>query len=195
MIVGATETPDQSILKTADDLYRRRSLRRVYYSAFSPIPHADARLPGQSPPLVREHRLYQADWLIRFYGFDVDELLGGSTVNLDLDKDPKLAWALQNRHRFPIDLNRAPKSELLRVPGLGVRNVQRLVSLRRHQSIRIKDLKRLRVAWKRAAPFVCCTDHHPGGSLDSEKLPGRTVLKDQQLMLFDAKTSATTGQL
>src|SRR5690606_19773124 len=123
MIVGATATPDLEILKTAASLYEGPRLRRVYYSAYSPIPHADARLPGKSPSLVREHRLYQADWLLRFYGFTADEIVAEADHNLSLEIDPKTAWALANRHRFPVDVNTAPREELLRIPGVGVRNV------------------------------------------------------------------------
>ena len=148
MIVGATPTPDRVILQTANELYQVQKLRRVYYSAYSPIPHADAQLPGQSPPLVREHRLYQADWLLRFYGFDVSELVVAGDGNLDLAIDPKLAWALANRHRFPVDVNRAPREELLRIPGIGARTVGRILAMRPVRSLRVEDLKRLRVAWE-----------------------------------------------
>ncbi|MEL7335534.1 MAG: putative DNA modification/repair radical SAM protein, partial [Planctomycetota bacterium] len=135
MIVGATLTSDTEILRTASQLYTGPNLRRVYYSAYSPIPHADARLPGQSPPLIREHRLYQADWLLRFYGFQVDEIATESNQNLSLEIDPKLAWALANRHHFPVDVNRASKEQLLRIPGIGVRSVQKILQLRRHKRV------------------------------------------------------------
>ncbi|MCA9259365.1 MAG: putative DNA modification/repair radical SAM protein, partial [Planctomycetales bacterium] len=127
MVIGATPTPDLEILQTASELYRGQRLRRVYYSAFSPIPHADERLPAQRAPLLREHRLYQADWLMRFYGFDVNELASGADRNLADDVDPKLAWALVNRDQFPIDVNVASREQLLRIPGIGVRNVQRML--------------------------------------------------------------------
>lgn len=117
MIVGATPADDATILTTADALYLRHALRRVYYSAFSPIPNADPRLPGEAPALVREHRLYQADWAMRFYGFEVGEIASREHPTLDLDVDPKLAWALRHPERFPVDLNRAPRELLLRVPG------------------------------------------------------------------------------
>ena len=113
MIIGATATPDQEILKTSADLYGKYGLRRVYYSAFSPIPHADGRLPGQSPPLVREHRLYQADWLLRFYGYDVGEIVSDQHPQLELDIDPKTSWALRNPDYFPVDVNRASREQLL----------------------------------------------------------------------------------
>ncbi len=186
MIVGATSTPDGVILRTASELYQGHRLRRVYYSAYSPIPHADASLPGKSPPLIREHRLYQADWLLRFYGFNVEEVVSQQDENLPLDIDPKLAWALAHRELFPVDVNTAPRELLLRIPGVGVKAVQRLIEMRRFQSIRIKDLKKLRVAWKRAQYFVVTAD--PNGalrSLDREQLRERFQPPPRQLSLFD----------
>jgi putative DNA modification/repair radical SAM protein len=119
MIVGATPTPDVEILTSAASLYQEQKLRRVYYSAFSPIPHADGRLPAARPPLIREHRLYQADWLLRFYRFKADELVVEADRNLALDIDPKLAWALAHREVFPVDINRADRESLLRCPAPG----------------------------------------------------------------------------
>src|ERR1700761_7355204 len=127
MIVGATPASDRAILHQASSMYQQHRLRRVYYSAFSPIPSASRRLPLVAPPLVREHRLYQADWLMRFYHFNLRELTTAAAPNLDLRLDPKLAWALRNRSWFPVDLNKAPRHRLLRVPGLGVRNVDRIL--------------------------------------------------------------------
>lgn len=196
MIVGATPTPDKTILKTAAELYDGQKLRRVYYSAYSPIPHADARLPGQSPPLVREHRLYQADWLLRFYGFDASELVTESDQNLSLDVDPKLAWALANRHCFPIDVNSACREELLRIPGIGARSVKRILKIRRFQHIRMLDLKKLKVAWNRAKYFVLTIDHNPAvKQLDMLDLLQKLRQPTQQLMLFDAIESATSGEV
>ncbi|MGV3483463.1 MAG: putative DNA modification/repair radical SAM protein [Planctomycetaceae bacterium] len=196
MIVGATDTPDLEILKTASSLYNAQRLRRVYYSAYSPIPHADARLPGQSPPLIREHRLYQADWLMRFYGFDANEIVAGSDHNLSLTIDPKLAWAMANRHFFPIDVNRATREQLLRVPGIGVRNVDRIIKLRRYQKITMHDLKKLRIGWNRAKAFVLTYDYNPGlKALDKVDLERKLQSKDRQLLLFDAVTSALTGEI
>lgn len=196
MIVGATPTPDKTILKTAAELYDGQKLRRVYYSAYSPIPHADARLPGQSPPLVREHRLYQADWLLRFYGFDASELVTESDQNLSLDVDPKLAWALANRHCFPIDVNSACREELLRIPGIGARSVKRILKIRRFQHIRMLDLKKLKVAWNRAKYFVLTIDHNPAvKQLDVLDLHQKLRQPTQQLMLFDAIESATSGEV
>ena len=196
MIVGATETPDNEILKTASELYTGQRLRRVYYSAYSPIPHADSLLPGKSPPLVREHRLYQADWLLRFYGFDVNEIVVREDKNLDLEIDPKLAWALQQRGYFPVDVNTASREQLLRVPGIGARNVKRILSIRRHQRLRTDDLKKLRVAWKRAKSFVITEDHNPALSdLDRSDLKQLIAPKEKQLTFFDTFDAALKGEL
>jgi putative DNA modification/repair radical SAM protein len=196
LIVGATETPDADVLATANELYSGPNLRRVYYSAYSPIPHADARLPGIAPPLIREHRLYQADWLMRFYGFKSDEIVTGTDRNLDLDIDPKLAWALANRHRFPIDVNKASYEDLLRVPGIGVRNVKRILQIRKHHAITTYDLRKMRVVWKRTKAFVIAADHNPAlADLDKLDLKKRTEPKTKQLMLFDAATSAHSGEV
>ena len=196
MIVGATPTPDQSILQTASQLYSVQKLRRVYYSAYSPIPHADAQLPGQQPQLVREHRLYQADWLLRFYGFDVNELVVGADGNLDLKIDPKLAWALANRHQFPVDVNRAPRELLLRIPGIGARTVGRILAMRPVRSLRVLDLKRLRVAWTRARAFVIAADHNPDlHLLDDAKLSSKLEPQPKQLLLFDFEKANELGEL
>ena len=181
MIVGADATSDATILQTTASLYGNYQLRRVYYSAFSPIPDASAKLPLRQPPLIREHRLYQADWLIRFYGFAHDEIVP-DTVNvdgngnergtgmLDLDIDPKLAWALANRAQFPVDVNRAPREMLLRVPGLGVKAVSRILQARRVRQLRADDLQRLHVPLKKVMPFVLLADHQPGAALDALNL-------------------------
>ncbi|MEM9702626.1 MAG: putative DNA modification/repair radical SAM protein, partial [Planctomycetota bacterium] len=195
MIVGATPTPDREILIRSTNLYQRHDLRRVYYSAYSPIPHADARLPGQSPPLVREHRLYQADWLLRFYGFEADEIAPDDAPDLDLELDPKTAWALRHRELFPVDVNKAPQELLLRVPGLGVQNVQRLLKIRRFRALRLADLKRLRVPLTKARPFLLTADPGGGKYLDSERLRERFAPKPTQKLLFDAAGSALTGEV
>ncbi|ATC64277.1 putative DNA modification/repair radical SAM protein [Nibricoccus aquaticus] len=182
MIVGATPTTDDAILRTADTLYRTHKLRRVYYSAFSPIPDASTALPLQSPPLLREHRLYQADWLLRFYGFTVNEIAPADAPQLDLTLSPKLAWALRNRHLFPVDLNRASRAQLLRIPGLGVRNTDRIIELRRFTALRLTDLARLRVNLKEALPFIIAADHSPHRlGLDSENLRARFTKPAEQL--------------
>ncbi|MFE8646501.1 putative DNA modification/repair radical SAM protein [Sphingomonas sp. NCPPB 2930] len=170
MIVGADATDDATILTTSATLYGSYRLRRVYYSAFSPIPDAAQALPLQAPPLVREHRLYQADWLMRFYGFAHDEIVtpgADGRAMLSLDVDPKMAWALAHRERFPVDLNRAPREMLLRVPGLGVKAVERLLMARRVRRLRAADLGRLHVPLKKVLPFVLTDDHKPTRAMES----------------------------
>lgn len=165
MIIGATPTADREILSTASGLYSRFKLRRVYYSAFSPIPHGDARLPMQAAPLLREHRLYQADWLLRFYGFGVEELTTLAEPDLALEHDPKVGWALRNPQYFPLDINKASKAQLLRVPGIGARSVPRILAARRYHKLRLADLAVLGVSLKRAEPFVYGVDVNPTTSL------------------------------
>ncbi len=185
MIVGATPATDTDILRRAGGLYQRRGLRRVYYSAFSPIPDASSKLPLIAPPLVREHRLYQADWLLRFYGFGVDELTTAAEPNLDLQLDPKLAWALRHREHFPVNLNTAPRPLLLRVPGLGVKTVDNILSARRWHPVRLHDLLRLKVPVKKAMPFIETPDHRPGlHELEDPALRARFVPPPRQLDLF-----------
>ena len=183
MIVGATPANDATILQRASSLYQKQRLRRVYYSAFSPIPDASNKLPLSAPPLVREHRLYQADWLMRFYGFDVAELTTHEEPNLPLNLDPKLAWALRNPDKFPLDLNKAPREMLLRVPGLGVRNVDRVIRIRRWHSIRLHDLTRLRVPLGKAMPFIVLADHMPR-LLERETVISQFVKTQEQPDLF-----------
>ena len=185
MIVGADATTDEGVLRTSDGLYRRYALRRVYYSAFSPIPEPSKVLPLKAPPLQREHRLYQADWLLRFYGFSVDEVAaGGDAGMLDLDIDPKLAWALKHRERFPVDVNTADRELLLRVPGLGTRVVDRILAARRHTTLRLDDLARLTPGLKRARPFLVTPDHRPTRLIDRQDLRARIAPKPAQLELF-----------
>ena len=185
VIVGADTSTDADFLARSDDLYGNFKMRRVYYSAFSPIPEPSSILPIKAPPLVREHRLYQADWLMRFYGFKTSEILTPELPNLDLDLDPKLAWALRNRHDFPVDVQTASRENLLRVPGLGVRNVDRILHIRRFGKIRLADLVRLRVSLKKVQPFLITADHNPSSLLlDSDRLRARFLPKPQQLDLF-----------
>ena len=160
IIVGADASSDRLILQTSVGLYQAMQMKRVYYSAFSPIPHASARLPAQAAPLMREHRLYQADWLIRFYGFEEQEIVAPNGM-LSLEHDPKLAWALAHPEFFPVDLNRAPREQLLRVPGLGVLSVNKLLASRRMRSLRLTDLPKLRVNVSKVMPFVVLADHRP----------------------------------
>jgi putative DNA modification/repair radical SAM protein len=160
MIVGADATDDHTILDTAQSLYGTYRLKRVYYSAFSPIPHSPQSVPLQAPPLLREHRLYQADFLMRGYGFRAGELLA-TPGNLPLDIDPKLAWALANRAQFPLDLNSAEPAMILRVPGIGMLSARRLVELRRQRRIRYADVVRLRCSMDKANPFIITQDYRP----------------------------------
>ena len=201
MIVGADKSNDDTILKRSSHLYHSYHLRRVYYSAFSPIPDASSALPLVAPPLLREHRLYQADWLLRFYGFEVPELTtkdGKHAGHLDLDVDPKLAWALRHREWFPVDVNRASREQLLRVPGLGVRSVERILASRRWASLQLGDLTKLRMPLQKCLPFIIASDHHPARlGLDSERLRDRFAPKPAQLEFeFDsAAASACTGEV
>ena len=190
MIVGADPASDRSILSTSAHLYGAYKLRRVYYSAFSPIPDASRALPPSAPPLVREHRLYQADWLMRFYGFGHEEIAGGADGMLSLEVDPKLAWALAHRERFPVDLNRAPREMLLRVPGLGVKSVERLLLARRQRVLRVDDLSRLSVPLRKVLPFVSIPGAGAGRGLDSAHLAARVKPRPQQASLFDAPAHA-----
>ena len=186
MIVGADTTDDATILSTSANLYGAYSLRRVYYSAFSPIPDASSALPLKAPPMVREHRLYQADWLMRFYGFAHDEIVPATQGGmLALDIDPKLAWALAHRERFPVDVNAAPRELLLRVPGLGVKAVDRLLIARRVRRLGSADLSRLHVPMRKVMPFVVLADHRPARALDGDRLAAQLRPVPVQASLFD----------
>lgn len=155
MIIGASPDSDRTIISLSEALYRRVSLRRVYYSAYIPVGEKSL-LPVSAPPLLREHRLYQADWLLRFYGFSADELLSEKNPNFDLRLDPKAFWALNNLHLFPVDINRASLSQLLRVPGIGLTSAQRIVASRKCTTLDFPDLKRIGVVMKRARFFITC---------------------------------------
>src|SRR5688500_3803059 len=185
MIVGADAASDATILGAASNLYAGYGLKRVYYSAFSPIPDASRKLPPGAPPLRREHRLYEADWLMRHYGFGAAEILDGAVDGmLDLAIDPKLAWALRNRDRFPVDVNRADRELLLRVPGLGVRSVDKILESRRHRTLRLDDLARLAASAKKIRAFVVAADYRPPRSAAHEHLRSRFVVPAEQLSLF-----------
>lgn len=189
MIVGADGASDADIVGKASRLYGDYRLRRVYYSAFSPIPDASAVLPLQRPPLIREHRLYQSDWLMRFYGFAPEEVqqAAGADGMLPLDIDPKLAWALKFREQFPVDVNRAPREALLRVPGLGTRAVGAILSARRHRTLRLDDVARLTVSIAKLRAFIVTADWRPTLLTDRSDL--KTLIappKVQQLELFAA---------
>lgn len=185
MIIGADGTDDMTILQSATRLYTGYRLRRVYYSAFSPIPDASSALPLIRPPLLREHRLYQADWLLRFYGFSAEEIATGAKAgHLDLEIDPKLAWALQHRGLFPLEVNRAGRDMLLRVPGFGTRTVDRILAARRARALRYEDLARMGAALKKARPFITLPGWSPGGLTDSESLRARFAPPPEQLSLL-----------
>jgi putative DNA modification/repair radical SAM protein len=183
MIIGADAASDGEILKRSEGLYGAYRLRRVYYSGFSPIPDSTARLPLSRPPLMREHRLYQADWLMRFYGFERAEIVG-ETEDLDLAIDPKLAWALRNRGDFPVDVNAAGRERLLRVPGLGVKVVDRLIETRRYRTLRLEDVRRLTRNLAKLKPFIVAADWTPGGLTDRADLRARLAPEAEQLRLF-----------
>ncbi len=200
LVVGASASSDTVILSKAEELYNRFKLRRVYYSAFSPAAFTDPELRKKpATPPMREHRLYEADWLIRHYGFAAHEVTNGlDGGNLDLENDPKLAWAIRHRNLFPVDINRASKSLLLRIPGIGVRNVQRIINIRRFHRLRLDDLARLNVALSRAKWFVITADHNPDVfRLDGASLPDAFKKRVMQPTLFDMNTpaSAVTGEL
>ncbi|WP_298160909.1 putative DNA modification/repair radical SAM protein [Brevundimonas sp.] len=187
LIVGADGAPDTEILDRSASLYGGYGLKRVYYSAFSPIPDSSSALPLSKPPLMREHRLYQADWLMRFYGFSAPEIGEASTGGmLDLAIDPKLAWALNQRAQFPVDVNTAPREMLLRVPGLGVKSVDRMISVRRYRTLRLEDVARLCRGIDKVRPFITALDWTPGGLTDAADLRERLVgqPRAEQLSLF-----------
>lgn len=185
MIIGADGTDDVTILNSSTRLYTGYKLRRVYYSAFSPIPDASSALPLIQPPLLREHRLYQADWLLRFYGFSAEEIATGAKAGrLDLEIDPKLAWALQHRGLFPVDVNRATKDMLLRVPGFGTRTVDRILAARRTHALRYEDLTRMGALMKKARPFISLPGWTPRALTDSADLRARFAPPPEQLSLL-----------
>ena len=188
MVVGATPTSDRQILSTATHLYGEYKLKRIYYTGFSPYPEADARLPLKATPLIREHRLYQSDWLMRFYGFDATELTTEENPSLSLTEDPKTTWARTHPEFFPIDVNLAPREALLRVPGIGYRNVERILSIRRYHQLVLDDLRKLNVRVKQTLPYLITPDHIPSAASPSPE-PSTT-----QMDLF-APVSALTGSI
>jgi putative DNA modification/repair radical SAM protein len=187
MVVGATDTDDRQILATATHLYGQYKMRRIYYTGFSPFPEADSRLSLKPTPLVREHRLYQSDWLIRFYGFRASELTSEENPSLSLTEDPKTTWARTHPEFFPVDVNAAPREVLLRVPGIGYQNVERILSIRRYHRLVLKDLRTLHVRVKQALPYLITPDHLPAV---------RALLPDPSLQLdLFAPVSALSGVL
>ena len=196
LIVGATPESDYKILNLSENLYNKFNLKRVYYSAYVPVVKNEKALPDIThPPLVREHRLYQADWLLRFYGFKAKELLSNENENFDLNFDPKTSWALNNINNFPMEINKASYNELLRIPGVGVRSAQRILISRRVHSLSFEDLKKIGVVLKRAKYFITCKGKYYGDvSFDNEKIRTRLLYMDkpkldnensEQLSFFD----------
>lgn len=183
MIVGADDANDKDILASSRRLYSGYNLKRVYYSAFSPIPDSSSRLPLQAAPLMREHRLYQADWMMRFYGFEANEIVTGADGLLDLAIDPKLSWALANRDRFPVDVNIADRELLLRVPGLGVKTIDKLLLARRQRTLGLDDIARLTRSIEKWRPFIIARDWRPVQLADAE-IEARMRPVVQQLDLF-----------
>lgn len=159
MVIGATPETDMEIMYSADQYYKNYSLKRVYYSGYIPISY-DTRMPviGSQPPLLRENRLYQTDWLMRFYGFGVQELLNPKNPHLDTDMDPKLSWALRNLDQFPVDINTADYRMILRIPGIGVQSAQKIVQARRFGKLRSDQLQKIGIAYSRAKHFIRCAD-------------------------------------
>jgi putative DNA modification/repair radical SAM protein len=188
MIVGADAASDTDIIGTASGLYGRHALRRVYYSAFSPIPDASAVLPLKAPPLIREHRLYQSDWMMRFYGYAPGEIGAATDADgmLPLDIDPKLAWALKHRGQFPVDVNRGSKEMLLRVPGLGVKAVGAILKARRFRTLDLADVGRISRSVKKLRPFLVTSDWRPLLLGDQANIDAFVRPAGEQLDLFAA---------
>ncbi|MEM9000354.1 MAG: putative DNA modification/repair radical SAM protein [Bacteroidota bacterium] len=196
MIVGATGETDKDIMYTATYYYKKYLMKRVYYSGYVPV-SKDNRLPsiGSQVPLLRENRLYQTDWLLRFYGFAVNEILNDDHPNLEADVDPKLSWALRNLHHFPVDVNKADKHMLARVPGLGMQSVAKLLNARKFRKLNWDHLKKLGVALNRAKHFMVCDSRYwERRDLDAEKIKGMILQQSaskfkkqyqQQLSLFN----------
>ena len=185
MIVGADGESDRDVIRASVGLYSGYKLKRVYYSAYSPIPGSNRGLPARKPPLMREHRLYQADWLYRFYDFSVDDVLAATNDGmLDLDLDPKLAWALKHRAVFPVDVNTAPREQLLRIPGLGVKSVDKILRVRRLSTLRFGDMLKLTKSVKTMQSFMAAADWHPGRTLDQANAATFVPAEQKQLALF-----------
>lgn len=188
LIVGASPEPDLQILRLAEQLYRKVNLKRVYYSAYIPVNHGNPLLPAVNiPPLKRENRLYQADWLIRFYGFQASEILQHDQPSLEPDLDPKSAWALRNLHLFPVEINTAEYENLLRIPGVGLKSATRLIASRRFGRLDFPDLKRLGVVMKRARYFITCQGRF------LEKQPDNDWFIKQRLLALESHSTAASG--
>ena len=201
LIVGATPENDKDILKLSSVLYDKALLKRVYYSAYIPV-NDDKNLPAvvSKPPLLREHRLYQADWLLRFYDFAYDEIVNDENPNLDEDVDPKTFWALQNLQYFPMEINAVSKEELLRIPGIGARGVYKIIKARRFKSLDFDDLKALKISVKRAKYFITCKGKYQKEVSFYKENIKEAIIKPPkkkiiQPSLFDMDYSAITGEL
>jgi putative DNA modification/repair radical SAM protein len=180
MIIGATPESDRQIVKTSESLYRSFKMKRVYFSAYIPVSNSPLLpTPFTAPPLAREHRLYQADWLLRFYGFTADEILDEKTPFLDLELDPKISWALRNIEKFPIEINKASLEELLRIPGVGTTSALRIVRQRKLSTIHFDDLKKIGVVVKRARYFLtCCGRYYGGAEIAPEYIKNEVLTSD-----------------
>lgn len=216
MIIGASPEQDGQILRLTQALYRQMDMKRVYYSSYVPVVH-DSLLPEIGAGQLREHRLYQADWLLRFYGFTVEEIVNEGE-NLPLEYDPKCAWALRNMHLFPVEINRADLAALLRVPGIGVRGANKIIQARRYTKLSFEDLIKMRISLKRAKHFITCNGKYLGAKDESRVkglliaaenaenavqtdmfslLPTASVISEKKIMLSDAQNArlALTGEL
>lgn len=194
MIIGATPETDRTILKMSESLYKTFFMKRVYFSAYIPVVQSP-KLPGvfQAPPLAREHRLYQADWLLRFYGFEADEILDGPEENLDTDVDPKVSWALRHLDHFPMEINRASVEELLRIPGIGNVSAARIVRHRKMAAVKFEDLKKMGVVVKRAKYFItCCGRYYGDVDIEPDRIRGMITgaADGVQLSLFGTGVAA-----
>lgn len=183
MIIGASPETDRQIVTLSENLYRSFKLKRVYFSAYIPVSNSPLLPPLlTTPPLVREHRLYQADWLLRFYGFRADEILDEKSPFLDLEMDPKIAWALRNIDQFPMEINKASMEELLRIPGIGATSAMRIVRQRRLAAVKFDDLKKIGVVVKRAKYFItCCGRYHGGADIAPEFIQRTAKLSDAMI--------------
>ena len=178
MIVGASPESDGQILRLTQALYRKNDLRRVYYSSYVPVVQ-DSLLPEVGAGQLREHRLYQADWLLRFYGFSVEEIVEEGE-NLSMEFDPKCAWALRNMHLFPVEINRAPLEMLLRVPGIGAKNAHKILQARKYAKLTFEDLLKMRIALKRAKHFITCGGKFLGAAHESQVRGLLTAIETQE---------------
>ena len=200
MIIGASPEPDGQILKLTEALYRNMDLRRVYYSSYVPVVQSN-KLPAVGAGLLREHRLYQADWLIRFYGFNVNEICD-ENENLSPDYDPKCAWALRNMHLFPVEINTAPLETLLRVPGIGAKSAYRITEARRFAKLDFDNLAKMRIVLKRARHFITCKGKFYGSDSISQVRSSLLIAgandENEQLSMFSEPStalSALTGEI